>query len=965
MSLIRTDLSKAVRLALYAGAAAVVGLPASPAFAQGEEGSSENLETIVVTGSRIRRADVETAQPVLVIDRAQIENQGFTSVADILQNLPSAGSPAISRSSVLASGENVGGYYIDIRNLGPNRTLVLIDGKRLGSTTDGLQDLGQIPTSVIERIEVLTDGASSVYGSDAIAAVVNVITRSRFEGAEANFYVGQYDEDDGDRKVYDFTIGSTSERGSVTMSVQYSKEDPVWAKDRDFSAFGNAGPQFPGSGFSAVSQNGSWFGPCGAGGANTWCTLIRGQDPLLISSYRPHVAADNANSNLQMMNQTGVERRSVFVSGQYDVFDNVKFRADVLYNERTTLQQVAGYPFQAAVFGTPLSGDSVFNPTSGDLINIRRRLWEVPRTTRSVLDTYRVTAGFEGFFELGDHEWTWDAGANINRNDITKFGFGDASTRAIEAALGPSFINGLGQAQCGTAANPTPLGSNLASGECVPWNPLLPFGEPGLGSLADPLLQSFLFPETHDTGRTNSTSYTANLAGTIFTLPAGDLGIAVGVEHRREDGTFNPDPLAITGDYTGLPATPTNGAYNLDEAYVEIEIPLLKDLPFARQLSVNVASRYSDYSNFGDTTNNKFGLQWRPIDDLLVRGTFADGFRAPAIGDLYAGVNGTFAYYIDPCGSTAPNSVAGNAPCSAAGVSPTYVQIGQGGAPCTAFPCQTGFQFISAASNPDLTPEVAETKTLGLVYSPSYFEGFNVALDWWKIRIDNVIAADSFQDVLDDCYINNIGSRCATIVRDPVTDVITTMRSGLTNKGFTETEGYDLGISYRLPEFSFGRFAIRWDTTYTTKYDTKSDNDAATPVYGNVGAAGVFRTRSNLSLDWTLGAFGATWTTRYFSGMYESCVRDINGGAGGPLCDDPGHLTVAGDPDPLRHVGSNSFHDVQFRWRAPWDGTFSVGANNVGGHFGPIMFTAPNSQFPYYGGFEIGRFYYAKYTQRF
>ena len=960
MSLIKNDLSKAVRLALYAGAAAVVGLPAAPAFAQ-DEGASENLETIVVTGSRIRRADIETAQPVLVIDRAQIENQGFTSVADILQNLPSAGSPAISRSQVLASGENVGGYYIDIRNLGPNRTLVLVDGKRLGATTDGLQDLGQIPTSVIERIEVLTDGASSVYGSDAIAAVVNVITRSRFEGAEANFYVGQYDEDDGDRKVYDFTIGSTSERGSVTMSVQYSDEDPVWAKDRFFSAYGNAGPQFPGSGWSAVSQNGSWQGPCGPGGATTFCTLIRGQDPLLISSYRPHVAADNANSNLQMMNQTGVERRSVFVSGQYDVFDNVKFRADVLYNERSTLQQVAGYPYQSLAFGTPLSADSVFNPTSNN-VTFRRRLWEVPRTTRSVLDTYRITAGFEGFFELFGNEWTWDAGANINRNDITKFGFGDASTRATEMALGPSFINALGQAQCGTPANPLPLGSNLASGECVPWNPLLPFGEPGLGSLSDPLLQAFLFPETHDTGRTNSTSYTANLAGTIFTLPAGDLGIAVGVEHRREDGTFVPDPLAVSGDYTGLPATPTDGGYDLDEAYIEIEVPLLKDLPFAHQLSINVASRYSDYSNFGDTTNNKFGLQWRPIEDLLIRGTYADGFRAPTVGDLYAGVNGTFAYYIDPCGSTGPGNVAGSGPCAAAGVPGSYVQLGQGGVPCTAFPCQTGFQFLSASSNPDLTPEVAETKTLGFVYSPSYFEGFNIAVDWWKIRIDNVIASDSFQDVLDDCYIFNIASRCATIERDPITHVITTMRSGLTNKGFTETEGYDLGINYRLPEFSFGRFTIAWNTTYTSKYDIKADNLDTTYVYGNVGQTGVFRTRSNLNLDWSLGSFGATWTTRYFSRSWESCVRDT---AGGPLCDEPGHVNVDGTITNRRNVGANTFHDVQFRWRAPWDGTFSVGANNVGGHDGQIMFTAPNSQFPYYGGFDIGRFYYAKYTQRF
>ena len=955
MSLIRTDLSKAVRLALYAGAAAVVGLPASTVLAQGEEGSSEKLETIVVTGSRIRRADIETAQPVLVIDRAQIENQGFTSVADILQNLTSAGSPAISRSQVLASGESVGGYYIDLRNLGANRTLILVDGKRLPANNDGLQDLSQIPTSAFDRVEVLKDGASSIYGSDAIAGVVNVITRSRYDGAEANVYVGQFDDDDGDRKVYDFTIGSTSDRGSVTVSVQYSDEDPVWARDRFYSAFGNAGPDYPGSGWSPVSQNGSWFGPCGAGGANTWCTLIRGQDPLLISSYRPHVAADNANSNEQMMNQTGVERRSVFASAQYDIFDNVKFRSDILYNARSTLQQVAGYPYQAAAFGTPLSADSAFNPTSGDLINIRRRLWEVPRTTRSELDTYRVTGGFEGYFDIGDHSWNWDVGANIARQTLVKYGHGDASLLASALALGPSFINAQGIAQCGTVDNPLPLGSNLASGECTPWNPLLPFGEPGQGSLSNPTLQAFMFPEYHDTGRMNSTSYTANVAGTIFTLPAGDLGIAAGVEHRREKGLFTPDAFAQAGTSTGLPATTTSGDYNLDEAYVEIDIPLLKDLPFARQLSINVASRYSDYSNFGDTTNNKFGLQWRPIDDLLVRGTYADGFRAPAIADLYGGIGGTFPFFTDPCGTQGTS--AGSAPCTAAGVPANYVQLGQGLVPCTSYPCQSPVQLLQG-SNPFLTPETATTKTLGLVYSPSFLEGFDITLDWWKVRIENVIASDTFQDVLDDCYLYNISSRCSTIVRDPVTHYITGMLAGLANKGFVETEGYDLSVNYRLPEFSFGRFGIRWDTTYTSVYDTKADNVESTPVFGNVGTTGAFRVRSNLSLDWTLADFGATWTTRYFSGMRENCI------AGRP-CDEPDYVAVDGSEVGQRHTGANAFHDVQFRWRAPWDATISVGANNVGNHYGSIQFTNPNSQFPYYGGFDIGRFYYAKYTQRF
>ncbi|MCE4352212.1 TonB-dependent receptor plug domain-containing protein, partial [Xanthomonas hortorum pv. cynarae] len=177
----------------------------------------------------------ETAQPVLLISRDQIEKQGFKSVADILQNIPTAGSPAISRTSPLSSGENVGGYYIDLRNLGANRTLILVDGHRLGITNGGLQDVASIPAVMVERIEVLKDGASTIYGSDAIAGVINIITRKDFEGAEANTYIGQWGQGDGQREVYDFTLGFRGDRGSLTAGVEYTKEDPVWARDRWFS----------------------------------------------------------------------------------------------------------------------------------------------------------------------------------------------------------------------------------------------------------------------------------------------------------------------------------------------------------------------------------------------------------------------------------------------------------------------------------------------------------------------------------------------------------------------------------------------------------------------------------------------------------------------------------------------------------------------------------------------------------
>ncbi|HVJ39292.1 MAG TPA: TonB-dependent receptor plug domain-containing protein, partial [Stenotrophomonas sp.] len=421
-------LRDAVVLALVVGA----GGTATEAFAQ-DAGNPTNLDRIEVTGSRIRGSEMETQQPIISLDRQTLERQGFTSVADVLQNLTSAGSPAISRADALASGENVGGYYIDIRNLGAERTLILMNGKRLGATTSGLQDLSQIPFSAIERIDILKDGASSIYGSDAIAAVVNVITRKRFDGAEASAYVGQFSEGDSSTEQYSMTLGAQGERGGVTLSAEYYNQDPVFAKNRDFSAYGNAGPDYPGSGWSPISLNGSWCDPrvyndCVQAKGEpvpVWRTLNQGGNPADPTAYHPITAAEYANSNQEMFLQTGIERKSLYVNANYDLTEKVTFNADILYNQRVTDQQIAGYPYQSQSFDTPLSGTSVFNPIGQD-IEFRRRLWEMPRTTRSEMDTLRFAPTISGSFEVGDHAWDWDVGALWNRNKSTKTAHGDA-----------------------------------------------------------------------------------------------------------------------------------------------------------------------------------------------------------------------------------------------------------------------------------------------------------------------------------------------------------------------------------------------------------------------------------------------------------------------------------------------------------------------------------------------------------
>ena len=957
----------AVRLGLLP---ASIAIALTPAFvsAQEAETSAEatTLDRIEVTGSRIRQVDLETAAPVLQIDRADIEAQGFNSVADILQNISAAGSPAISRTSPLSSGEAVGGSYIDLRNLGANRTLILVNGKRLGITNDGLQDVASIPAAMVERIEVLKDGASTIYGSDAIAGVINIITRKNFDGAEANAYIGQYGQGDGTREQYSFILGNTGEKGSITAGVEFTEEEPVMAGDRWFSRnrfpTTEDGAPRPG-GLSSISQYGTLFVPTPTAenpDATTAYTLIRdgqNRDASDFSNYRLYdPALDSTNPSLASTVYSGVKRRSLFLNGYYDITDNVRFESDVLYTDRNSLAQNAGYPYRSDAFGTPMSADSYYNPLDQD-VTFWRRGWEVPRVVDNSLTTFRFTGEFSGAFEVGERYWDWDAGYLFNQNKGTQISTGNFSLAAVEAAVGPSFLNGQGVVQCGTAEDPIPLG--FGPGACTPWNPLVPDGVTGQGGLADPEVQAFLYLPGQALSETTTKAYYANLSGSLFTLPAGDVGLALGVEHRREDGFFSPDALAQTGTSTDLAAGPTGGNYSLDEAYVEVLVPLLADVPFARELSITAATRYSDYDTFGDTTNSKFGFTWRPVDSLLVRGTWSEGFRAPTVADLFGGISQSFEDYTDPC-DTLFGSVAGSAQCLAdvpAGYrQPASDPDGLADGPGT----QTPIPFLSGSS-PNLTPETSESSTLGVVWSPEFVEGLNMSLDWWNIRIDNTIVGDTPTAMLDDCYIRGIESRCQgpnTFTRDPVTGEITELSFGLRNAGFVETEGFDFDLNYRM-ETDYGRFGLAWLSTYVSKNEIKVDNLEGVPSQQN-GFGGNFRLRSNASLSWDLGEFGATWTARYYSGVKENCYF-------ADRCSLPDYAApdTQGNNVPLNELGSTTFHDVQVRWNAPWNATVSLGANNVFEKYASPNYDQPNSGYSYYGGFDIGRFVYMKYQQRF
>lgn len=960
MQLNQSKLRTAVRFALCFGA---TGLMAGPALAQEE---ATELERIEVTGSRIRQVEAENAQPILTITRADIEKQGFASVADILQNVPAVGTPPISRASPLSAGEAVGGQYISLRNLGAARTLILVNGRRLTSTTTGIQDLSSIPAAAVERIEVLKDSASTIYGSDAIAGVVNIVTRSSFDGMRASGYYGQYDEGDGETEVYDFVTGHSSDRGSLMMAIEYRKENKVRASDRAFSAFPN-GQFYPNLGWTPVSRWGGFVTtaatPVPGLPTGTRVVLRPGGDPSNINDFvRQDQTAPNgqvSNTNEQTDLRTPLTSRQIFVNGSYDLTDSIRFFSETSYSHREASRQVAGYPMQGAAFGIPMAAGSLFNPTGASIGNWWHRGWDVPRVSESDLEAFRVVLGLDGSFDIGTRYFDWDVSWNYGDQRVVQASFGNFNLANTRAALGPSFRNAAGQLQCGAPG--------AVINGCVPWNPWLPAGTIGEGGLTNnTALQNFLFQREHSLGETSTQVVSANISGLLFTLPAGDLQFAGGIERRKEKGEFVPDALSVSGGSTNLGALPTRGGYDLNEAYLELDIPLLADMAFAKQLSVNIASRYSDYDTFGSTTNSKASFQWRPIDDLLIRGTWAEGFRAPTISNLFAGGSQTFAFYTDPCDpvyGAARNSEATRTRCAAAIANyANFRQLQQGFVPTTAANAQTPLAFFSGAANPGLLPEESESTTVGFVYSPSYVDGLTLSLDWWKIELTNTIVGDTPGQILSDCYVDGIASRCNLFTRDPVLGIVNSMNYGNRNAGFSNDEGWDFGALYRLST-GFGDFGFTLQSTYTSLSEFKSTNDPNIPLSQAVSFGSNFRVRGNVGVDWSYGDFGVSWNARYFSKIKETCLSVVSFPE---QCSDPGY--IAGNPAqtrPINIAGSNTFHDLQVRWNAPWNATISVGANNAFEHEGPQLYTQPSANVAYYGGFDIGRFTYLRYTQNF
>jgi iron complex outermembrane receptor protein len=953
----KTLLATAITAALMLQAWAVSAQDASSAPAQSTDSSTptpakaKKLETITVTGSRIRSVDVETAQPIVSLSRKQIEATGLTNVSDVLQRISSAGVPDITPQDTLSSGPGVGGTYTSLRNLGSQRTLVLVNGRRWSTDIDGRTDLSTIPTSIIERIEVLKDGASSIYGSDAIGGVVNIITRDHYNGAEANVYYGQNQKGDGAQQAYDITFGTSTDKSNTIFTASYQSTDAIWNNKRDETSY-QGGPRHTDSGWG--------LGPWGrvvdpSNPKQSWVINHGSADTADLGNYHlydPNSNADKYNTQADMTFRAPTRLKNLFAQERYQLTDNITLHATGSYSERTSSSQLAGYPFQSnGNQYVTISGDNAYNPFPGQDVEFFRRTVEMPRVTRSNVKMSHFDVGADGFFSLGDQEWSWDANYSYSKSDLNQRTTGNLNLLNTEKALGPTAVVD-GQVVCADETD--------RQNGCVPWNILA-----GPGATTD-AVRNYVQAVEQASAQNTSRDFSANVSGGLFDLPAGTVNLALGVEHRRLAGSFTPDQFASSGYSTDLASAPTKGKYIANEAYAELDVPILQGLPGAQELAVNISSRYSHYSNFGSTTNNKYSFRWKPIDDLLVRGTYAEGFRAPTLSDLYGGTGQSFETFTDPCdsafGAAASNgSVA--AACKAAGVPANYRQIDSTGKPIAS---QSGGQtptpFLSG-SNSKLQPETSTTRTLGLVYSPHFVEGLDFSLDFYKIKLQNTIQSVVASDILNYCYIQGDQNFCNRFTRDS-SGTITSLNESLANLGTLETEGYDFASHYRLPQLPAGQFTISLEGTYLSKFDVQNAPDK--PVQGQAGfvnaTGGLFRVRANASLDWSYGNFGATWTVRYFSGLRDSCW-DV-----GVECNEPNYTNPWIGTTGASSKGSVAFNDVQFRYKLPWDASFSVGVNNIFNKKGPFYYDSTafgSGSPPYLSTFDIDRYFYVSYNQKF
>lgn len=864
---------------------------AQQAETDGQDAGGEDL--IEVTGTRLRVVMPEGARPLTVFDRTELEESGEESVGELLQELPfMGGSPLGTTTGRRGEGGGLsrGIATVELRGLGPQRTLVLVNGRRFvpgGNGASGLVDLNMIPLAIVERIEIFKSGASVEYGADAVAGVINIITRKSTDGLELTPRVRVTGHGDGE--AYDVSAVYGDRIGALQFltAVEYTDQSAVSKGDRDFSSVRKTltGPD------NRITFDGSSAPPAGNFRTSEGrLTLIEGEDGDSPEDFRPWIG-DNTAPNTDRFNfnpfedlQQPSERLSVFLQGRYDLGRSVDLFAEGFYHQRDSRTRLAPLPFfTTREEGVVVSADNLFNPFGETVEDARRRLVEAgPREFRQDNEAWRAVFGADGFVD----DWFWDVQLSHGRNQTTQIKTGELLDSRLELALGPSFRNDAGRPVCGTPGAPIE--------DCVPLNL---FGGPGS---ITPEMLDYVGATLRDDGFNEQTVFAANVTGTPLPLATGDLAVAFGYEYRREEAADRPDPQTVAGNTTGSARGISAGSFDSNEAYLELGIPIVAGEQGSEVLTIDLGTRFVDFSNFGSETVFEAGAYWRPTSVLQLRASYAQAFRAPNIRELFGGTRQSNPIVEDPCADFSELTAREIERCI------------QQGVPADGSFSQSGEETPElSGGNPDLRAETADVVTAGLTWTPSWKNPFELRLDYYDIHIDDGIGGLGANTILEQCLATGADEFCGRIDRAGDGRIVS-VSARLQNLATETARGLDLDARYSHP-LSIGRLNHRALLGYVEERRLVAFPGAA-PLAG----AGEYDRDNFGAIPRWQGSYGARWKSGRWRIGYD--LRWI------------GNLEERGGevfPGTVNAIPPAVYHDLFARYRISEDTQLSWGIDNV------------------------------------
>lgn len=827
------------------------------AFAQvADSDGSDVLHTVVITGSRIRsEADAATG-PVIVLTKEQLSRGGNDSLGKVLQTLPyNTGRPA--NTNVNALGE--GSTRIDLRGLGAQRTLTLLNGRRLpngGVGADASVDIDSLPLSMVERVEVLTTGASAVYGADAIGGVVNVITRSHYKGVELGLQRSEAERGDGSITRAQALVGGDIGQGSWMFGADYVDQRGVSAAARGYSAVplavANAGgtlvasgsETIPGGIFEVPDGNVLLLSP-------GYYTRVPGATGQTANDWRPY-ADETFNFFPYIYLQTPNERGSLWWMGHQPLGDGLELFVEGVFSRRKSSQQLAPAPFAT---DSPIPANNYYNPFGVDVPFGLRRLSELgTRSFSQRVEMWRAVVGVRG--DLG--KWTWEVSVAISESDAVTRENGLPLLEPLMTGIGPSGRDVSGRIVCGTPDPATGIvPASAVIGGCVPINL---FG--GEGSITQEQVD-YLAGPLRDDGFNSQRLASIGLEGPWGRTPAGDILWALGGEFRRESGAYQYDPRRVGGTVSiGLAGDIRGGTFEAREGYAEVRVPLVAKASRWGKLGTTLGGRVSDFSTFGTNSTWHAGLRWEPSRAWSVRVDYATLFRAPALNELYVAQDSDLQFQpADPCGNSPTPEQQAN--CAANGVpGGNYVQS------------RDDLYLRYGGGNTGLEPEEGYSLDAGIEFRSAGAIAWQASIDVFQTRLDGFIDSPGEEVILNECAAQGSALACGKIQRF-ADGSLRSLDARLGNYGRVTVEGIDFGARGAF-ESRAGKFNLYAFATYLLEHTVQVfEGGGSIERLGRANFGFVLPEWRGLGgVNWTRDAWGLGYTLQW-TGAYTNCTFTV------------------------------------------------------------------------------------------